>query len=221
MLIALMVLGIALVAFGALVLMKYSDRPGGTIKWLGLEVTSKGAGLPLIALGVGSIVFAVARFPLASPNAGPDVTTRPDTVTNPSKALTRTGSHTSCYDEFLSKVPGDRVDSVEVGMTGVEIIGSHEKLDGPFALLLTENGQRIGALRIRLYGAGTAAQLYKIEQAIDGCAEVTAMRNTSRGGNPRELQNWDTLREKLGPHEYDVRIGGEGNINVGYFTRVP
>lgn len=216
MLIALLLLGVALVAFGALVLLKYSDRPGGTIKWLGAEVSSKGAGLPLIALGVGCIGFAAVRFPLASPGPDPIIPPPPET-----SATRRPDSDTSCVAALLSGVPRDRIHTVEVGMGDVEIIGSHQKLDAPFVLLLTENGQRIGALRLRLYQASNSA-VYKIEQAIDaGCANVEEMRNTSRGGNPRELLNWDTLRETLGAHQYDLRIGGDGNINVGYFTRIP
>ena len=40
MLIALALLGVVLIAFGAVVLLRYSDRPGGTLKWRGAEVTS-------------------------------------------------------------------------------------------------------------------------------------------------------------------------------------
>jgi hypothetical protein len=209
----LLLLGIALLAFGALVLLKYSDRPGGTIKSFGVEVSSAGAGLPLIALGVGFIAFAAVRF---SPTSrGTDVRGTPAETTAKLQA-----SDTSCVAALLSGVSRDRVDTVEVGMQGVEVIGSHQTLNTPFVLLLTENGQRIGAMRIRLYQASNSSgDLYKIEQAIDaGCANVEQMRN-SRGGNPRDLMNWDTLRATLGAHQYDLRIGGEGNITVS-FTRI-
>ncbi len=223
MLIALLMVGVALLAFGALVLLKYSDRPGGTIKWLGAEVSSKGAGLPLIALGVFFIAFAAVRFPAPSIGPAPNASTSPASIRNSAKGLIRSGSDANCIDVALGEVPRDRVRTVEVGMRDVEIIGSHQKLDAPFALLLTENGQRIGALRVRMYGATNAATaLFKIEEAIDAqCANVEDVHNFSRGGSPRELQNWDTLRETLGAHLYDLRIGGEGNINVGFFTRIP
>ncbi|MDB4890804.1 MAG: hypothetical protein JWL61_2659 [Gemmatimonadetes bacterium] len=203
--IALLVIGVALGAFGALVLLKYSDSPGGSIKWLGAEVSSKGAGLPLIALGVACIVFAATRFP--------------------DRELAQTAPPVlpvyaeKCVPGFFDGIPPDRIDTVEVGMRDVEIIGSHEKQDTPFVLILTEGGQRIGGLRLRLYG-GNTSPVYKIELAIDaGCADVTDMKNLSIGGNPRELQNWNTLRVGLGVHHYNLRIGGVGNTNVGYFIR--
>src|SRR5882672_10909766 len=137
MLMALLLLGIVLVVFGAVVLLKYSDRPGGTIKWLGAEVSSKGAGLPLIALGVGCIAYAAVHFPQTALDPNP----------------IRIASDTSCMGALLSGVSKDRVHTVETGSKDREIIGSHLKLDTPFVLLLTDSGQRIGALRVRLYPA--------------------------------------------------------------------
>jgi hypothetical protein len=216
MLMALALLGVVLIVFGALVLLRYSDRPGGTIKWLGAEVTSKGAGLPLIALGVISVAFAAVRYdPVTRQLNGEPA----DSVAI--KATAHQPGDSSCLVAWRSAVPRDRVHTLEVGMRDVEIIGSHQPLDQPFVLVLTENGQRIGALRIRLYQSTSAnAALFKIEEAVDGgCSDVQEMRNDSRGGNPRELQNWDTVRLSLGSHQYDLRIGGEGNISV-VFTRL-
>jgi hypothetical protein len=223
MLITLLAIGVTLIAFGAVVLLRYSDRPGGTIKWLGAEITSKGAGLPLIALGVGCIGFAAVHF---QPSLDPPFKQNRllDTAaTAETSSVTRQANDSSCLSALLSGIPRDRIDSVEVGMKDVEIIGSHQKLDSAFALVLTENGKRIGALRLRLFHSkNSSSGLYKIEQAVDAsCANVEDMRNTSRGGNPRELMNWDTMRETLGAHQYDLRIGGEGSINVSHFTRVP
>jgi len=59
----LAVLGIALVALGALVLQRFPDRPGGEVRLLGLRVNSIGAGLPLIALGVLVSVVAATQQP--------------------------------------------------------------------------------------------------------------------------------------------------------------
>jgi hypothetical protein len=54
----LTVLGFLLVVVGVFVLVRYSKAPGGTIKFVGLEVSSGGAGLPLIALGIGCVLVA-------------------------------------------------------------------------------------------------------------------------------------------------------------------
>ena len=48
------------------------------------------------------------------------------------------------------------------------------------------------------------------------CPPTREIRNASRGGNPRELGNWDTLREKLDSAYYELRVGGEGSINVSF-----
>ena len=58
MLLSILALGVGLIVLGGVVLMLFPDRPGGVVRLLGLEVTSVGAGLPLIALGV--ILVAVA-----------------------------------------------------------------------------------------------------------------------------------------------------------------
>ena len=107
-------------------------------------------------------------------------------------------------------------------MRELEVIGQHQPLESPFGIIFTENGQQIGAIRLRLYRAGSStADLYKIEAIVDAaCAPVEQLRNVSRGGNPRELVNWDTVRMRLGEHEYELRIGGEAGISVGRFTRV-
>lgn len=58
MTVILLLLGVALVGFGALVLLKFPNRPGGKLAWRGFEVNSAGAGLPLIVLGVVTTVIA-------------------------------------------------------------------------------------------------------------------------------------------------------------------
>ncbi len=55
---ALSVVGVGLVVFGALVLLKFPDRPGGTIAWRGMEVNSAGAGLPIIVVGVLALALS-------------------------------------------------------------------------------------------------------------------------------------------------------------------
>lgn len=52
----LLIVGVALIAFGAFVLIRMPTRPGGTIKTKWFEVSSVGAGLPLIVLGAALVV---------------------------------------------------------------------------------------------------------------------------------------------------------------------
>jgi hypothetical protein len=211
MMMTLAVMGAALIIFGAIVLVKFSDRPGGSIKALGAEVSSAGAGLPLIALGVGCIGWAATHWPQSVPSPSGE----PTGLATSAAVVPATPRDTGCVAALLAPAAG-RVDTVETGMQGVEVVGAHERLDLPFAIVLTDNGQPVGIIRARLYRANNAsADLYKVEEAVDArCAPVTSMANGSRGGNPKELINWDTLRITLGAHKYDIRIGGEGNISV-------
>src|SRR4051794_8104467 len=100
--------GCALLLFGGVVLLRYSDRPGASIKWLGVEVSSAGAGLPLVALGVGCILFAVLR------NSAPErsgtsaqVSSRTPTEevspggTAPIPPSGRLGNSTDCLSSFV------------------------------------------------------------------------------------------------------------------------
>jgi hypothetical protein len=54
----LLIIGIALMIFGGLVLVKFPDKPGGRIKWRGVEISSTGAGLPLIVLSAMMMMLA-------------------------------------------------------------------------------------------------------------------------------------------------------------------
>lgn len=90
----ILALGVGLIVLGGVVLVLFPDRPGGVVRLLGLEVTSAGAGLPLIALGV--ILIAVAavlreregdpvrsagcRFRITEPKDGEKITNRGITV---------------------------------------------------------------------------------------------------------------------------------------------
>ena len=48
----LLIVGILLLLFGGVVLLKFPNKPGGRIAMGTLEISSVGAGLPLIVLGV-------------------------------------------------------------------------------------------------------------------------------------------------------------------------
>lgn len=230
MTILLIALGIGLVVFGGFVLLRHADRPGGTLKWLGMEISSTGAGLPLVALGVLSIVFAVLNAPEGAssndeqgrPSSDAVTATEPEGERSPGGDGSAAADLTGCFSEFFSSVPADRVARVELGMSDVPVIGPHQALDRPFGVVFTDGGEPIGAARMRLYpGPNYGSDLYKIDAIVDGsCQAVDELANASRGGNARELQNWDTARMRLGAHRYDMRIGGEGEIGILYFRRV-
>jgi hypothetical protein len=55
----LFALGAAVGVLGAVVLLRFPDRPGGRVSFLGFDVSSIGAGLPLIVIGVVVMLTAV------------------------------------------------------------------------------------------------------------------------------------------------------------------
>ncbi|HEU0012260.1 MAG TPA: hypothetical protein VFQ45_01180 [Longimicrobium sp.] len=210
----LIAVGVGLILFGAVVLLRFADRPGGSFKWMGMELTSKGAGLPLIALGVVCIALAATR------GAPPDDKEKAAPKQQTAGPTTTPGQTTTCT--ITDSIPQERVVAVDVGMSNVPVIAAGQPLEEPFVVVLGDGIPTLGALRVRLtQGPNSSADLYRIEQAVDDkCQPVREMRNTSRGGDGRQLLNWDTVRLRLGEHEYDLRIGGEGNITVARFDRV-
>lgn len=221
----LLALGLALVGFGAVVLLRFADRPGATLKWMGLELSSKGAGLPLIGLGVVCVVLAVqAGSPAPGPAApDPSSTAEAPGASQDAGSQADRGLPEACLREVAAAVPGRRVREVEEGSRDVLLIDSTQPQDEPFVVVLTDGGEAVGALRARSYnGDDASARFFKLEAVVDArCADVEEVENVSRGGDPRALPNWDTVRLRLGGRRYDLRVGGEGDIGVGYFRRVP
>lgn len=225
----LIAIGVALILFGAIVLIRYADRPGATLKWLGLELSSGGAGLPLIALGIGCVLFTVLQRPGApagrttSTEGGALADRTPPKADAPSDTGVRRMTSGDCVEAVFASLPRGRVDTVEAGMRDFQLIAPPQPLDPPFGIVLTDGDKRIAALRVRRRkGSDYSKDLYKVEAVVDAACRpvpVEELQNTSRGGNPQELLNWDTLRLRLGGYEYDLRIGGEGDIGAN-FTRV-
>ena len=207
----LLAVGVGLVIFGAVVLIRYSDRPGGSLKWMGMEISSKGAGLPLIALGIAAIAFTITRPAATGEDPSPAAPGAPGT-TSLARLTTEGGEPVpECLAAVVAAVPAERMATVEVGMRDLDVVSSPQPLDLPVALLLTENGSPVGAVRLRLYrGTDQSSDLFKVEAAVDASCQPAALHNTSRGGDPRTLTNWDTLRLRLGAADYHLRIGTGG-----------
>src|SRR2546428_11642501 len=80
----LLAVGIAVVAFGAVVLLKFPQRPGGRIAWHGFEVSSVGAGLPLIVVGIAAVAVAAVRGDGgAGSGSAPPVQASPPSIAGP------------------------------------------------------------------------------------------------------------------------------------------
>lgn len=83
----LLVIGIGLVLFGALILVKFPNKAGGKVTFLGVEISSAGAGLPLVVLGVVTMTLVAtwSNNGLLSPSR-PEVPAQPSITSVPSFA---------------------------------------------------------------------------------------------------------------------------------------
>jgi hypothetical protein len=115
----LVIVGTALVGLGALVLLKFPDRPGGKVAWYGFEVNSVGAGLPLIVLGVVAIAIAGPIQFSGAKSASPAVT--------PGAEPGSTG------------VPAERTVTLEEGTNNRDIIQVDQPKDQPISIKFTQN----------------------------------------------------------------------------------
>lgn len=156
--IVLTVVGIGLIAFGSVVLLKFPDRPGGKIAWHGGEVSSVGAGLPLIALGVAVLVFSgVGTLDLSS--------------------LTTTSR------DSRSPIPDDRTIALEEGAFDRDIISVDQPKAEPIEIHFTDLGQPLGTLVLLPFPTDG---LFKIRDLVDAQGQqVTGFSNVGRPGGPR------------------------------------
>jgi hypothetical protein len=190
----LVMVGAVLVGFGALVLLKFPDRPGGRIAWHGFEVNSVGAGLPLIALGVVAIAIAgPIQFSQASPGAPP------------ADSTTESGS---------AAVTGGRTVTLEDGTRERDIVAIDEPKELPVRITFTQDGRPIGALTLLPFPEDG---LFKVQDVVDARSRpVAEYSNSSRGGPKNVLQNWDTLHLRLEERLYQLRVGGFDAVSVNF-----
>jgi hypothetical protein len=213
---ALLVVGIALVAFGALILLLFPDRPGGQIAWQGFQVSSIGAGLPIIVVGVVSIGFAGVRG-VGGDNAAATLAAVQDgreaSATPAQETTAGTGSE-ACFRD----IPEEEHRTVEVGTRDFELVRPDQPKGEPVWIVFTDLENPIGGLRFRFLESNT---LFRILSVVDAdCSPVEPVENVSRGGDPYILENWDVVRLQFGDAFYDLRIGAESDIKLDYFQRV-
>jgi hypothetical protein len=221
--------GVGLLLFGGLVLLRFPNRPGGKLSWGGLEVDSRGAGLPLMLVGLVAIAAANPALPGVVPigpgpalpvvgtaAAGPAPTVAGTAGVGPGLPVVGTvpaagpaspvaGTAGDCLARQLAALPANRVATMEVGAVDFDVVEKSRASDGPVAIKVTEGGQPIGALTFRPLADN---ELFRLESLVDAsCRPVDEVRNASRGGDRRVLQNWDEWEFRLGEGRYNLRLG--------------
>jgi hypothetical protein len=214
------IVGIALIVFGAVVLVVLPKRPGAKIGWHGAEISSAGAGLPLIFLGLVAVLAnsASGAVPVQLPGVLAGVGSPLQTGQTGGLAVEgRARTLSACFGEVLAAIPADRVWQLEAGVEGVELVGPHQSKQDSFAVQLTDGGRPVGLVVLRLFLAG---EVFRVEHAMEHECRPASHQNVSRGGDPDTMQNWDSLRLELSERFYELRPGlGDGRIYAS-FTRV-
>jgi hypothetical protein len=162
----LIVLGVALVALGALVLLRFPDRPGGEIRLLGLQVSSIGAGLPLIALGVLVSVVVGSEGRNAQPSSEGDSGGAGGLVSGPPP-----DDAPRCVAKFFGarpRVSAHRQRTLPTGVEDVEVLAPEESKREEFGLVLTADDQTLGAVKMRY---DDATRRFGVDAIVDARCE--------------------------------------------------
>jgi hypothetical protein len=203
--VVLVAVGVVLVALGAVVLLRFPDRPGGTVKLLGLEVNSVGAGLPLVALGLAAVA-AVVVGPLgdaASTDADDDGGGGGSGgVAGPPPA-----GAPACLATWFDEAPAVTVArrrALPAERDDVDVLGADEAKAEEFGLVLTDRGDVVGALKMTF---DVDANQFGIDGAVDGdCAPTTWRADGRPGPDPDLVNTSEMLRLALAGRDYSIEL---------------
>lgn len=189
-------LGIGLVVFGALVLIRFPDRPGGRIAWRGLELSSTGAGLPLIVLGLIAATMAASGLadidlPVVGADGGGG-----DHVEDPARG---------CLAGLFTDIPEKRVVDVHSGAPDQWVVGLTQPKQPPVALILHEAGRPLGAVRFQLF---PESGVFHIDQVVNAsCRPLEDVRTS--GETPDKVPKYGDLILSFENGTYRLNMGGD------------
>lgn len=218
MVVLLVVLGVGLVALGALVLLLFPDRPGGVIRFHSVEFSSKGAGLPLVALGAALTVTAAVLVPGAGGDA--DTGSSDQVGGQPQVAGLDVTPQTDCTKSFFAQDPAvdpTRVRSVELDADSRRVLGVGEKQDAEFGMVFSDTlssptPRVLGAMKLsRRSGVG----FYVTGMVDDQTCQPAGLALASQPGvpAPAALGNYIWVTFGLGGTRY-VLLLNSSNANT-------
>ncbi|HEV2881965.1 MAG TPA: hypothetical protein VGX24_11860 [Pyrinomonadaceae bacterium] len=216
-------LGVALVLFGGWLLVKMPERPGGKLALGKVEVSSAGAGLPLVVLGVVCVVLSASGDLRGMIGLPPDKTPTPTPTTSPTPTATATPPASpspasgDCLQQYVAAIPTDLVASVEERALNVRIIEPAPAAGEAFVIKFTEERAPLGAIKLSLY-ENNGKYIFKITSVVDAACQPASYRVIG-AGDQRTLHDWDTIRINFGGIAYEARIGYRTGIELNYFKR--
>ncbi|MCA1566990.1 MAG: hypothetical protein LC803_15345 [Acidobacteria bacterium] len=215
----LAVLGVALVLFGGWLLVKLPDRPGGKLALGKVEVSSVGAGLPLVVLGVVCVVLSASGDLRGMIGLPPDKPPTPTITPTPTATPPHTPTPASgdCLNPYVAAIPADLVASVEVGEANVSLISPAPATNKAFAIKFTNENAPLGAIKLSLY-ENHGRYIFKIASVVDASCQPASYRVIG-AGDQRTLHDWDTIKIDFGGVAYEARMGYKAGIELNYFKR--
>jgi hypothetical protein len=205
----LLVVGVGVVVLGALVLLLWPDRPGGKIAWQGLEVSSIGAGLPLIVVGI--VAIGVAGAGVVGGDGGGDGGSGESGKDQTTAAL-------KCPDDLAKSVPSTRVATVESGANAQIIAGQTVSKTEPFGLRFTDGGETVGAMSATFF---PGSQVFKARLVDAECHSADVGDLTPGEGALAAIPNYRDVQVDLEGHSYLLNLGGGSDIRVNFARFVP
>jgi hypothetical protein len=209
-LLLLAALGVAVVALGALVLLRFPQRPGGHLRLLGLEVSSIGAGLPLIALGALLVVVAVAQQREDGQPTGDSGGGGGGQVAGPPPA-----DAPVCVAGFFKSRPtvsAARRRSLPAGAEDVKVLAPEEPTREEFGLVLTDGGEVVGAAKLTYDGDAKQSGVHAFVDAR--CKPVRWSASDVPGQDPSRVGQFSHLHVALGGREYDLELKPESEVEM-------
>ena len=197
---------------------------GGGLKAFSIEIHVLESGRRQAALGVFGAILLAAGFGWSalSRAAGPEPTAPPSAATAsarpPAPAASASAATAECSAAWFADPPPARVIPIESGTAAAELVRPDQPKDGQVVVVMTDNAKPVGVVAFRFFAGN---DLFKITHVVDAtCAPVETFRNASRGGDPRVLQNWDTVEVKFGALTYALRLGYDSGTIGASFGRV-
>lgn len=204
----LLIAGTGVVILGALVLLLFPDHPGGKLAWQGVEVSSLGAGLPLIVVGLAAIAISGSGIIGGGSGGGAAETTPED----------RTTATPKCPGDLTKSVPPQRVAGVESGADAQVIAGASMSKTELFGLRLTDGGKTVGAITARFV---PASGVFVIQSFVDAACHASHVESIGEPGALPAVQNFTDVRVNLGGRSYKLNLGGGTDLRVNFSPFAP
>jgi hypothetical protein len=202
----LLVVGVGVVVLGALILLLFPDRPGGRIAWQGIEVSSIGAGLPLIVVGIVAIGLSGGGV---VGGGGGDGTS----------GTGQKSAKLKCPDDLEASLPPERIANVEVGADGQIVVGPAASKTPSFGLRFTDGGDTVGAITARFF---PASNVFKIQTVVDADCRAGKIVSLEGGGViPDTIPNYRNVRIDFMGRSYLLNLGGGSDIRLNFYNFVP